>query len=78
MVKIAVFIEGGLVQGAVANQEDIQLLVVDRDIDGAIPDDLQLIEGSKVYAHQEDLEINSKRIETVFDEYKQNIPVKEN
>jgi hypothetical protein len=55
-MKIIIEVEGGLVQRVLANRKDAQAMIVDRDVEGADPDEIltqkeinDYIRGNKFY-----------------------------
>lgn len=66
-MKVVVFVEGGAVHKVLADQ-DVELLVIDYDTEGAAEEYIQIIQGDEVCASIPNIEVDAKKVISIMAE----------
>lgn len=72
-MKVVVFIEGGVIQDVISNNE-LEVRIIDGDLDGCEERDVQRIEGEDVYVYSSHrtAKVDKSKVEKIFREIQKN------
>jgi hypothetical protein len=65
MAKVVITMEGGLIQHIMADQEDIEVMVLDFDTEGGDDERIKEFEGNPVYVFQGVDDVDPERVDEI-------------
>jgi len=65
MAKVVITMEGGLIQHIMADQEDIEVMVLDFDTEGGDDERIKEFEGTPVYVFQGVDDVDPERVDEI-------------
>ena len=65
MAKVVITMEGGLIQHIMADQEDIDVMVLDFDTEGGDDERIKEFEGNTVYVSQGVDDVDPERVDEI-------------
>jgi hypothetical protein len=65
MAKVVITMEGGLIQHIMADQEDIDVMVLDFDTEGGDDERIKEFEGNPVYVSQGVDDVDPERVDEI-------------
>jgi hypothetical protein len=65
MTRVVITMEGGLIQHIMADQEDIEVMVVDFDTEGGDDERIKEFEGNPVYVFQGVDDVDPERVDEI-------------
>jgi hypothetical protein len=65
MARVVITMEGGLIQHIMADQEDIEVMVVDFDTEGGDDERIKEFEGNPVYVFQGVDDVDPERVDEI-------------
>jgi hypothetical protein len=65
MAKVVITMEGGLIQHIMADQEDIDVMVLDFDTEGGDDERIKEFEGNPVYVFQGVGDVDPERVDEI-------------
>lgn len=65
MVKMAIFIKGGIIQSIISD-EDVDIRLIDQDTEGLEDDEITEVNGIQSHVTDHESEIETDRVEEIF------------